>query len=246
VMKTNVGTRERIISMTAGMALGAFAARAPRGSARAVLLSSAAALVGRGASGYCPVNHALRRGRAVGDTRQELAGSRGIKVVESVTIRTDAVALYESWRHLNNLPLVMSHLERVDIIDAQKSHWVMRGPAGVRYEWDAEIINDVRPTLIAWRSLPGSDVVSAGSVQFRQVERRGGTATEVTVTMQYAPFGGKAAAMIAWLAGQSPASMPREDLRRFKAQVEAREAPTTESRSHGPRSVVSRLAGVDA
>lgn len=245
-MKTNVGSRERIVCMTTGMVLGMFAARAPRGSARSVLLSSAAALVGRGAWGYCPINHALGRGRTVGDTRAELAGSRGIKVVESVTIRTDAAALYDSWRQLNNLPFVMSHLERVDVIDPQKSHWVMRGPAGIRYEWDAEIINDVRPSLIAWRSLPGADVVSAGSVHFREVARRGGTATELTVTMQYAPFGGKAAAAIVWLAGQSPASMLREDLRRFKARIEAGEAPTTESRSHGPRSVVSRLAGVDA
>jgi uncharacterized membrane protein len=246
MIRKNVGSSERIVCMATGMALAAFAARARRGSARSVVLSSAAALVGRGAFGYCPVNDIVGRGRTVGDTRDALSGSRGIKVVESVTIRTDAAALYETWRKLEQLPALMSHLERVDVLDDQKSHWVMRGPAGMRFEWDAEIINDVKPNLIAWQSLPGSDVVSAGSVQFREVQRRGAVATELTVTMQYSPFGGKASDMLAWLVGQSPASMLREDLRRFKAQVEARETPTTEARSHGPRSIVGRLAGVDA
>jgi len=243
---TNVSSGERIACMAAGMALGMFAARARRGSARWVVLSSAAALLGRGATGYCPINHAVGRGRNVGDTREALAGSRGIKIVESVTIRADAQSLYDTWRRLENLPTVMRHLETVDVIDEKTSHWVMRGPAGIRFEWDAEIINDVTPTLIAWRSLPGSAVVSAGSVQFHERQRRGGVATELTVTMQYSALGGKASDMLAWLVGQSPASMLREDVRRFKAQVEAHEAPTTRARSHGPRSVAGRIARVDA
>ena len=36
------------------------------------------------------------------------------------------------------------------------SHWVAAGPAGLSVEWDAEIINEIENTLIAWRALPGS------------------------------------------------------------------------------------------
>lgn len=245
MIRTNVGSRERLVSMTGGLVLGMMAAKAKRGAGRSVALSSAALLVGRGASGYCPVNQALGRGRELTDTREALAGRKGVKVTESVTIRSGAEALYERWRRLDNLPTMMSNLERVDVLDERRSHWVARGPAGVRFEWDAEIINDVRPTLIAWRSLPGADVSSSGSVQFRERERRGGVATELTVTMQYAPFGGKAADTLAWLVGQSPSSMLREDLRRFKAEIEAQEAPSSAPRSHGPRSVMGRLGRVD-
>jgi uncharacterized membrane protein len=244
-IRANVGSRERIVSMTGGVVLGMLAAKAHRGKGRSLALSSAAALLGRGVFGYCPVNAAVGRGRSDRDTREALAGNRGVKVIESVTIRSDAGALYDTWRRLDNLPMFMGHLERVDVLDARTSHWVMRGPAGVRFEWDAEIINEIRPMLIAWRSLPGAEVVSAGSVQFRERQRRAGLTTEVTVTMQYEPFGGKASAMLAWLVGQSPASMLREDLRRFKAQIEAREVPTTAARSHGPRSIVGGVARVD-
>ena len=41
-----------------------------------------------------------------------------------------------------------------------------RGPGGVRVEWDAEIINEIQNKVLAWKSLPGGDVVSAGSVTF--------------------------------------------------------------------------------
>jgi len=53
-----------------------------------------------------------------------------------------------------------------------------------------------------------------------------GKSTAVTVTMQYQPPIGKAAAALAWLAGQSPASHLREDLQRMKELLEyQREAP---------------------
>jgi uncharacterized membrane protein len=223
--RTNVTSRERIVSVAAGVALGAYALRARGKPFSQFALSTAAGLVARGVSGYCPVNHLAGRGTHVGDTRQALAGSRGIRIEESVTIRASATNLYKRWRPLTTLPDMLRHVERVDVVDDRTSHWVVEGPAGMRFEWDAELINDVKPDLIAWRSLPGAEVISAGSVRFRERERRGGQVTELTVTLQYEPLGGKAAALLAWLIGQSPSSMLREDLRRFKAQIEAGEAP---------------------
>ena len=83
--------------------------------------------------------------------------------------------VYRFWRRLDNLPQFMKHLDRVTETSDGKSHWVTSGPAGLAVEWDAEIINEVENQLVAWRSLPGSDVVTAGSVSFDSV--RGGRST---------------------------------------------------------------------
>lgn len=226
-IRTNVDSRERIVCVAAGVALGVYALRRQK-PVSPLALTSAAGLIARGVSGYCPANHLLGRGTNVGDTRKALAGNRGIRLEESVTIRASATSLYDRWRPLTTLPELMRQVERVDVIDARTSHWVVQGPVGMQFEWDAELINDVKPNLIAWRSLPGAEVVSAGSVAFRERQRRGGPVTELTVTLQYEHVGGKAAALLAWLIGQSPESMLREDLRRFKALIEAGEAPTAQ------------------
>ncbi len=118
----------------------------------------------------------------------------------------------------------MRHLEQVTETAAGMSHWVARGPAGIRVEWDAEIINEVPNRLIGWRSVPGSDLTSAGSVQFAKA--RNGQSTQITVHMQYAPPVGKAGAFLATIFGQSPSATVREDLRRFKQFLEAGEYAT--------------------
>jgi hypothetical protein len=65
--------------------------------------------------------------------------------------------------------------------------------------------------ILAWRSLPDSDIVTAGSVNFDTV--RGGRSTQVTVHLQYAPPAGKAGALIASIFGREPSQTIREDLR---------------------------------
>ena len=77
------------------------------------------------------------------DTRVALAGDRGIHVRESIRLEKPLAEVYRFWRRLENLPRFMSHLEQVTGGSDGRSHWVARGPAGVRVEWDAEIINEV-------------------------------------------------------------------------------------------------------
>ena len=102
--------------------------------------------------------------------------------------------VYRFWRRLENLPRFMTHLDRVTEGSDGKSHWVAAGPAGLAVEWDAEIINEVENKVLAWRSLPGSDIVTAGSVNFDAA--RGGRSTQVSVHLQYAPPAGKAGALV--------------------------------------------------
>ena len=89
--------------------------------------------------------------------------------------------------------------------------------------WEAEIINDVENKVIGWQSLPGGDVVTAGSVNFDTV--RDGRSTQVSVHFQYAPPGGRAGSLLAMLFGREPSQTVREDLRRLKQLLEAGEFP---------------------
>ncbi len=90
----------------------------------------------------------------------------GIRVEKSIIINRDRKDLYWFWRNFANLPRLMSHLERVQILSPTRSHWVAKGPAGTSVEWDAEITADHENELIAWRALTGSAVANAGSVRF--------------------------------------------------------------------------------
>ena len=101
-----------------------------------------------------------------GDTRQALSGHRGIRVRESVRLECPIDDVYRFWARLENLPTFMENLVEVTDLGGGRSHWVARGPGGLRVEWDAEIINERQNEVMAWQSLPGGDVVTAGSVTF--------------------------------------------------------------------------------
>ncbi|HSL24515.1 MAG TPA: SRPBCC family protein [Vicinamibacterales bacterium] len=228
--RTNVGTRERWASAAIGT--GLLLAGATRRD-RAGLLAALAggALVFRGASGYCPVSDAIGRNSATESTRVALGGRGGVHVKESITIDRPVSELYAFWREFDNLPRFMKHLESVQVTGRDRSHWVARAPAGMRVEWDAETINEVENQVIGWRSLPGSRVTSAGSVNFDDAGPDRGT--RITVHLQYEPPGGKLGAWFAKLFGEEPSQQIREDLRRLKRLLEAGEIPTTEGQPSG-------------
>ena len=223
-MHRNVETWERVLSVAAGAGLLA-ASRHAGGMARKVATTAGTGLIARGVAGYCPVNAAIGRGHALDDTRQALGGPRGVFVQESITIDAPVETLFDLWRDPSNLPGLLPYLERVETIDDQISHWVVEGPAGTSLEWDAEIINEVPFETIGWRSLPGADVASAGSVRFRPAGREG---THVTVTMQYAPPAGRLGAAAAWITGRGAAGQVREALRQLKQRFEAGERPSVD------------------
>jgi len=192
----------------------------------------------RGASGFCPAYFATGIRSRRDAPERALSGSRGLNLKESVTIARPVSEVFRFWKTLDNLPLFITHLEAVEALDDQRSRWTFRGPAGVTVRWDATVINEIEDKLIAWKSLPGADVVSAGSVSFAPA-RRGGT--ELTVSMQYSPPAGKVGAAVAWVMGRAPASELREDLRHLKNLLEAGEMPSTEGQPAGARSRRFRL-----
>ena len=157
----------------------------------------------------------------------------GVKIEHAVTVNRTPAELYEFWRDFRNLPHFMEHLESVTPLDDRRSHWKVRAPFGGSVEWDAEVINDVENALIAWGTDRGADVPNAGSVRFKRAP--GDRGTEVKVSLDYKPPGGRFAAYLAKLFGEEPDKQVREDLRRFKQLMEAGEIPTTEGQPRGGR-----------
>jgi len=220
--KLNVGFLERALSVGGGGMLTAFGLtrKSIPGLALACL---GGALVYRGMTGHCCMYQMLglnTASRPEGPMASVRAG-HGVRIDESITIGCPPDQLFAIWSDFQNLPQIMRHLKRVDVINARRSHWIARAPLGLSVEWDAVIHTERENELISWRSLPGSDIDTAGSVHFRQIP--GGAGTILRVELKYNPLGGKLGGIIAGLLGESPEQQIREDLCRFKDQVECRD-----------------------
>ena len=158
----NMGRAERILCAVGGGALVVLGARRKLRGRGLGLATTGVALVARAVRGHCPLYQTLGISTAETPPNVSVRAKQGVRVEESVTVNRPARELYDHWRRLENLPRIMSHLESVERLAGNRSHWVACGPAGMRVEWDAEVLNDVEGELLAWRSLEGSTVDSAG------------------------------------------------------------------------------------
>ncbi len=216
----NVGNVERWVSALAGATLLIVGLRRKRW--RRILWPVGGTLVSRAVTGKCAVNRALGRNTARPRNRSSPVASlepgSGTRIEQSIVVDQSVEEMFHFWRNLTNLPRFMDNLESVTILDEDRSHWVARGPAGTRVEWDATIHNEIENELIAWRSLPGSDVDQAGSVRFTP---RDDGQTEVRVVLRYRTPAGKVGEAVARLLGDDPSRQVGDDLRRLKQVVEA-------------------------
>jgi uncharacterized membrane protein len=212
---TNVGLPERIGSITAGAALVLYGA-SRRSFGGSILAALGGVFIYRGASGYCELYNQLGVNTSVTHSGRGVPGNKGIKVEQSIHVNRQPGDLFQYWRRLDNLPRFLPHIESVEVKTERFSHWVIKGPADRRIEWDAEIINEHPGSMISWQSLPGSAVRSAGSVRF-EPENDG---TLVRINLQYLPVGGVLGATVARLLGDTPEDEIAEDLARFKELAE--------------------------
>jgi uncharacterized membrane protein len=147
---------------------------------------------------------------------------------------------YRFWRDIQNLPRFMDSLESVQALDERRFHWVAKGPAATKLEWDYEITEDRPGAALAWRTLNGAQVPNAGSVIFEPAPH--GRGTIVRLSIHYSPVGGQLTAALARLLRQDPQSQVREDLRRFKQLLESGELATTRGQPTGRRSLIGLAA----
>lgn len=150
----------------------------------------------------------------------------------TVTINRPRQELYAFWRDFRNLAAFMENVERVDVADDRRSHWVIKAPNGT-VEWDSVITEDVPGELLAWESAEGADIKNTGRIEFRDAPP--GRGTEVTATIVYDPPGGDLGKLIAKLFQKEPKVQARRELRRFKQLMETGEVSTSEAPTAAPR-----------
>lgn len=218
----NVAEAERWLSVIGGSALAAYGLKR-RDIPGLVLAGVGGTLVWRGSTGHCPLYEVLGVTTAAEHQGRQVSVpyGRGTRVEHAVTINATPEQLYAFWRNFENLPRFMSHLEAVHVYDARRSHWIAKGPAGTKVEWEAEIINEVPNELIGWRSVEGSTVDNAGSVHF--TPSRGGRGTDVEVVLRYDPPAGVVGAAVAKILGEDPQHQVVADLEQLKRLVDSGE-----------------------
>jgi uncharacterized membrane protein len=227
--KENVTESERWLSLIGGGLLALEGLR--EGNLPGLGLAAlGGALIHRGLSGHCALYGALDISSKEHGRVAAVGAGRGVKITRVATIQRSPADLYDRWRNFENLPHFMSHLVSVQT-DGKRSHWIARAPVGLSVEWDAEIVNDEPGRLIAWRSLSGSQIATAGSVHFTPLSVDRGT--EVCVTLKYDLPGGTLGSWLAWMFGEEPGQQIREDLRRFKQWMETGEVATTQGQPVG-------------
>lgn len=141
----------------------------------------------------------------------------------AVTINRPRQELYDYWRDFSNLASFMENVVSVETLDARRSRWVVKAPAGKTVEWVAAVTEEQPGELIAWASEEGADVPNSGRITFRDAGDRG---TVVTATILYDPPGGAIGRIVAKLFQREPAIQARRDLRRFKQLMETGEIAT--------------------
>ena len=216
--EVNVGDAARIGSAVAGGVLAIYGiSRGSLGGWLVALLGGVLAY--RGLTGHCGLYKSLGVDTTGSDARP-VEGNLGIKIDEAITVQATPERVYAVWRNFENLPKIMSHVERVEVLDGTRSRWHVKGPAGIPVPWEAEIINAKPNELIAWRTRGNPWVDHAGSVRF---EPAGEGRTTVRVSLQYDPPAGKVGHALASVLGSDPATQIEQDLASFKRAMEAGE-----------------------
>jgi uncharacterized membrane protein len=154
-------------------------------------------------------------------------------VGRTITVNRPRAEIYAFWRDFRNLARFMENVERVDVRDDRRSHWVVSAPAGKTVEWDSVLTEDEPDRLLAWESVESADVKNAGRIEFR--DGPPGRGTEITATIIYEPPGGDLGKLIAKLFQKEPKIQARRDLRRFKQLMETGEISTSQAPDAAPR-----------
>jgi len=134
-------------------------------------------------------------------------------VEKSVEVEVPVRTAYNQWTQFEQFPQFMGGVKEVVQVDDTTLHWVAE-IAGVRREWDAEILEQVPDQKVAWAAISGA--TNAGAVHFTPA---GPDRTLLTLHLEYEPEG------LVEGAGDALGIIERQaesDVRRFKDLIESR------------------------
>lgn len=111
------------------------------------------------------------------------------QVTKSIIVKGDLNEIYGVWADFSNFPRFMANIDSITPQGENRSHWVMKGPLGTKFEWDARTTLMEKNSRIAWKSVDGGDsnMKTSGQVTFKQLPHQ---EIQVTVTLQYVPPAG--------------------------------------------------------
>lgn len=195
----------RAIATVGGGALGYY------GVVRRSPASMVAAMVGLGLIARSVTNKPLNE--------FALAGKRSqvIELHKRIHIAAPPDKVFDMWSRVENFPQFMSNVHEVQDLGNGRSHWKVRGPAGVPVEWDAITTESVRPALIAWNSEPDSAIQHTGTVRLEP----DGEGTRVSVHLSYSPPAGVLGHAVASFFNDNPKQQMDQDLMRMKKFIES-------------------------
>lgn len=138
-------------------------------------------------------------------------------ITEEVEVDVPVRTAYDQWTQFEEFPRFMEGVESVKQTDDKHLHWVVE-IAGVKREWDAEIVEQSPDRKIAWRAMEGAD--NAGEVTFQALDTEH---TKVQLRLDFSPEG------FVEKAGDALGVVKRratKDLDRFKEFIEHRGTET--------------------
>ena len=135
------------------------------------------------------------------------------EVEKSIEVAVPVSTAYNQWTQFEEFPRFMGGVREVRQLDDRRLHW-MAEIAGVRREWDAEIIEQVPDQKVAWAATEGA--TNAGAVFFTPL---GSDRTSVRLHLEYEPEG------VVEQVGDKLNIVEKQaesDLERFKSYIESR------------------------
>ncbi|OCX53514.1 hypothetical protein BEL04_04230 [Mucilaginibacter sp. PPCGB 2223] len=208
----NLEWPERVASVALGtrMAFGGLSRMFRHPLRSALRIFAGGYLVQRGVTGHCELYTRL------GKTTTEPVS---ININYTFTVNRHRQDVYNFWRRLENLPLFMSHLDNIQVVNARYSHWEAKIPGNIaNISWDAEITEDISGSSISWQSIPGSTINNSGKVIFEDTPGEQGTIVKVVIS--YLPPAGGVGTGIAKLLNPVFEKLVRQDVLSFKDYME--------------------------
>jgi uncharacterized membrane protein len=105
------------------------------------------------------------------------------QVMEVIQVDVPVDVAYNQWTQFEEFPRFMEGVEEVRQLDDTHLHWVA-SIAGVRREWDAEIVEQVPDQCVSWVNVDGA--TNRGTVRFDPVAPM---STRVTLALDFEPEG---------------------------------------------------------
>ncbi|WP_306328762.1 SRPBCC family protein [Streptomyces venezuelae] len=133
-------------------------------------------------------------------------------VEQTIDVDVPLRTAYNQWTQFEEFPKFMEGVEEVRQTDDRHCHWRTK-VAGVRREFDTEIVDQLPDERVAWRTVAG-DVQQMGVVSFQPLDA---AHTRVRLAMDVEPSGmaEKAADVMGVLDRRI-----KGDLKRFKGYIE--------------------------